>query len=69
MVRNAVGTFSHLNFPYPAGNNPCALNNGGCQHMCIITKVSETDLVGYRCACNIGWALSHDLKSCISEYL
>ena len=35
--------------------------------MCIITKVSETDVVGYRCACDIGWALANDLKSCISK--
>ncbi|XKL63596.1 hypothetical protein PGB90_005960 [Kerria lacca] len=52
-------------------NNPCDKNNGVCHHMCIITKVSESDNVGYRCACNIGWALSSDLKTCImvSEFL
>lgn len=50
-----------------ADNMKCFGNNGGCQHMCIVTKVSESDEVGYRCACNIGWALAHDLKTCTSK--
>lgn len=36
--------------------------------MCVVTKVSESEILGYRCACNIGWALSSDLKTCISKY-
>ena len=35
--------------------NPCGNNNGGCQHMCIVTAISGKDnVLGYRCACDIG---------------
>lgn len=50
-----------------AENNPCRNGNGGCHHMCVITKVSESENLGYRCACNVGWALGNDLKTCISK--
>ncbi|XP_065212524.1 low-density lipoprotein receptor-related protein 2-like [Planococcus citri] len=54
-----------------AGQNPCGINNGGCHHMCVVTKLNESDALGYRCACNIGYALSNDTKTCIvvSEFL
>ncbi|KAL7294867.1 hypothetical protein TKK_0011791 [Trichogramma kaykai] len=46
--------------------NPCGTNNGGCQHMCIVTAVNGKDAgLGYRCACDIGWRLSSDLMNCV----
>ncbi|XP_074098383.1 low-density lipoprotein receptor-related protein megalin isoform X1 [Cotesia typhae] len=46
--------------------NPCGNNNGGCQHMCIVTAAGGRESgLGYRCACNIGWKLSTDLRNCI----
>ncbi|XP_044735048.1 low-density lipoprotein receptor-related protein 2-like [Chrysoperla carnea] len=49
--------------------NPCGKDNGGCQHMCILTHAT-VDL-GYRCACNIGWELALDKRTCspIQEFL
>lgn len=47
----------------PYINNPCNHNNGGCQHMCIITNTGLT--LGYRCACNIGWRLETDERNCV----
>ncbi|XP_048506028.1 low-density lipoprotein receptor-related protein 2 isoform X2 [Athalia rosae] len=53
-------------------SNPCGNNNGGCQHMCIVTAAGgrETGL-GYRCACTIGWRLLEDLRNCnlVQEFL
>lgn len=51
------------------GFNPCEKNNGGCQHLCIVTKVSESDNIGFRCACHIGYALMADLKTCGCKFL
>ncbi|XP_046609747.1 low-density lipoprotein receptor-related protein 2 isoform X1 [Neodiprion virginianus] len=45
--------------------NPCGNNNGGCQHMCIVTAAGGRESgLGYRCACDIGWKLSKDLRNC-----
>lgn len=52
--------------------NPCGNNNGGCQHMCIVTAAGGRESgLGYRCACNIGWRLSSDLRNCnlVQEFL
>lgn len=50
-------------------NNPCGSINGGCQHMCVVTSSSPT--LGYRCACNIGWKLNSDERTCdlVSDFL
>ncbi|KAK0162271.1 hypothetical protein PV327_008621 [Microctonus hyperodae] len=52
--------------------NPCGNNNGGCQHMCIVTAAGGRESgLGYRCVCNIGWQLSSDLRNCnlVQEFL
>lgn len=46
----------------PSADNPCGNNNGGCQHLCIITNTISG--LGYRCACNIGWMLTLDERNC-----
>ncbi|KAJ8949001.1 hypothetical protein NQ314_008307 [Rhamnusium bicolor] len=42
----------------PHVSNPCGHNNGGCQHMCVITNTGS--VLGYRCACHIGFRLTTD---------
>lgn len=50
-------------------SNPCGHNNGGCQHMCIVTASTEgTKNLAYRCACNIGWRLAPDHHNCNRMY-
>ncbi|ERL86348.1 hypothetical protein D910_03756 [Dendroctonus ponderosae] len=51
--------------------NPCGNNNGGCQHMCIVTQTEVVrgkypPILGYRCACNIGFRLGLDEQTCDS---
>ena len=41
-------------------DNPCGENNGGCEHLCI-PYVSRDD---YVCACDDGWKLRENRKSC-----
>lgn len=58
----------------PSVPNPCGNNNGGCQHMCILTRNGMDDTtfsLGYRCVCNIGYSLMENGKSCkrIEEFL
>ena len=33
--------------------NPCGTNNGGCQHLCIVSQRSDGQGLGFRCACNV----------------
>ena len=63
----AIKTVHYLS--QPAMYNPCGTNNGGCQHMCIVTKVSGG--LGYRCACNIGFRLTLDERHCslVNDFL
>lgn len=56
----AIKTVHALSQPFVT--NPCGTNNGGCQHMCIVTNAQE--MLGYRCACNIGWKLTQDERNC-----
>ncbi|XP_066250185.1 low-density lipoprotein receptor-related protein 2 [Euwallacea similis] len=49
--------------------NPCGANNGGCQHLCIVTQTEVAGsryppILGYRCACNIGYRLLLDEQKC-----
>ncbi|XP_012271678.1 low-density lipoprotein receptor-related protein 2 [Orussus abietinus] len=56
----------------PPVSNPCGNNNGGCQHMCIVTAAGGRESgLAYRCACDIGWRLSADLRFCnlVEEFL
>lgn len=40
--------------------NPCEHENGGCQHLCLLTNGTQ----GYSCACNLGYQLNADAFSC-----
>ena len=41
--------------------NPCLINNGNCQHLCLLNASGGE---GRSCACNMGWRLNADLRSC-----
>lgn len=45
------------------GTNPCALNNGGCTHLCLLSSVQEC---GFTCACPDGTALNNTQGTCES---
>lgn len=70
-IRDAKGIKALHPLTQPMVTNPCGNSNGGCQHMCVITSLGMDKELGYRCACNIGWMLSNDLKSCnlVQEFL
>ena len=44
------------------GFNPCANNNGGCAHLCLL---SSTHADGYTCACHNKSKLQSNLRDCI----
>ncbi|XP_014229515.1 low-density lipoprotein receptor-related protein 6 [Trichogramma pretiosum] len=44
----------------PNGTNPCAFNNGGCNHLCLNRPQNK-----YVCACQIGYELTADQRNCI----
>ncbi|KPM05640.1 low-density lipoprotein receptor-related protein 6-like protein [Sarcoptes scabiei] len=47
----------------PKSYNPCAHNNGGCSHLCLLSSNSEH----YSCACPTGIKLELDGKTCHSS--
>ena len=51
--------------------NPCQVNNGGCQHFCMLSHPEATTSslasnadTSFRCRCKIGFTLKRDLKTC-----
>lgn len=59
----AIVTVHPLSQPFVS--SPCGANNGGCQHMCIVTAVKGAPTgLGFRCACHTGYQLSQDLRNC-----
>ena len=46
------------------GVNPCAINNGGCAHLCLL---SNTDQRNYTCACHTGTQLDQNGHDCIGK--
>lgn len=50
----------------PIVPNPCTPGNGGCEHMCVLTRNGDKTsfALGYRCACDIGYQLRADLRTC-----
>ena len=42
-------------------SNPCAVNNGGCSHLCLLSSVKPD---GYSCACPTDVTLYPDGKHC-----
>ncbi|RWS22675.1 low-density lipoprotein receptor-related protein 2-like protein, partial [Leptotrombidium deliense] len=60
----AIKTYTSLR--QPSVPNPCGTNNGGCLHMCVVTRNGNNKdfTLGYRCVCEIGYQLTSNGKSC-----
>ncbi|UYV70471.1 hypothetical protein LAZ67_7003153 [Cordylochernes scorpioides] len=59
----AIKSFHRLRQPQVA--NPCGSSNGGCQHMCVVTRSADGFGIGYSCVCNIGYELAPNERACI----
>ncbi|XP_031787417.1 low-density lipoprotein receptor-related protein 5-like [Nasonia vitripennis] len=46
------------------GSNPCEVDNGGCEHHCLLRHSSIEGSLGSSCVCKEGYRLSEDLKNC-----
>ncbi|XP_039499245.1 low-density lipoprotein receptor-related protein 2 isoform X1 [Drosophila santomea] len=71
-IREPKGIIAVHALSQPRVSNPCGNNNGGCNHMCIVTAVKGAPTgLGFRCACSTGYQLETDLKLCkpVSEFL
>ena len=47
------------------GENPCAINNGGCAHLCLLSLSDERN---YTCACHTGAELHPNSHDCIGMH-
>ena len=47
--------------------NPCAVQNGGCQHLCVLSHTLDNDGLGYKCLCDPGYSIDVDGKTCRGE--
>jgi hypothetical protein len=46
-------------------DNPCATNNGGCEHTCLLSHPDSGETARcHRCSCRVGYQLRRDLKTC-----
>ena len=55
MLHPHTHTHTHTHTCTSTGTNPCALNNGGCTHLCLLSSVQEA---GFTCACPDGTTLN-----------
>ena len=45
--------------------NPCSVNNGGCEHVCLLSHLDAgSNVNAFRCKCKIGYELKRDMKGC-----
>ena len=51
---------------YTAGINPCAINNGGCAHLCLLSVNNSRN---YTCACHNGTLLHQNGYDCIGTII
>ena len=47
-----------------AGVNPCAINNGGCAHLCLLSFDNSRN---YTCACHNGTLLHQNGHDCVGK--
>jgi low density lipoprotein-related protein 2 len=50
----------HSTKQFSSRQSPCGLNNGGCEHFCLLSHGTG----GFRCKCKIGFELRRDLRTC-----
>ena len=62
-----VGLHSYLSMIlYTAAINPCAVNNGGCAHLCLLSVNNPRN---YTCMCHNGARLHHNGHDCIGIFM
>ncbi|KAG7275698.1 hypothetical protein CRUP_011325 [Coryphaenoides rupestris] len=49
----------------PYVSNPCDVNRGGCEQICILSHRSDNGGLGYRCKCRMAFDLHTDGKRCV----
>uniref|UniRef100_A0A8C6B9V0 Low-density lipoprotein receptor-related protein 2 n=1 Tax=Monodon monoceros TaxID=40151 RepID=A0A8C6B9V0_MONMO len=59
-----VTVYHALRQPY--ASNPCADNNGGCQHICVLSHRTFNGGLGYRCKCRLGYIPDMDDYHCVA---
>uniref|UniRef100_A0A452F8B2 Low-density lipoprotein receptor-related protein 2 n=1 Tax=Capra hircus TaxID=9925 RepID=A0A452F8B2_CAPHI len=50
----------------PDARNPCAHENGGCQHICVLSHRTFNGGLGYRCKCRLGYIPDWDDYHCVA---
>ncbi|KAL8183430.1 UNVERIFIED_CONTAM: Low-density lipoprotein receptor- protein 2 [Gekko kuhli] len=50
----------------PLVRNPCSVDNGGCEQICVLSHKTDNDGLGYRCRCMLGFDLHPDGRRCIA---
>ncbi|MED6276189.1 Low-density lipoprotein receptor- protein 2 [Characodon lateralis] len=50
----------------PQVPNPCSVDRGGCEQICVLSHRSDNGGLGYRCKCRIGYDLHADGKRCLA---
>lgn len=48
-------------------SNPCGVDKGGCEQICVLSHRSDNGGLGYRCKCRIGYDLHADGKRCLGN--
>lgn len=47
--------------------NPCSVDRGGCEQICVLSHRSDNGGLGYRCKCRLGYDLHADGKRCMGK--
>uniref|UniRef100_I3JQD0 EGF-like domain-containing protein n=1 Tax=Oreochromis niloticus TaxID=8128 RepID=I3JQD0_ORENI len=47
--------------------NPCSVDRGGCEQICVLSHRSDNGGLGYRCKCRMGYDLHADGKRCLGR--
>uniref|UniRef100_A0A3Q4H6C5 Low-density lipoprotein receptor-related protein 2 n=1 Tax=Neolamprologus brichardi TaxID=32507 RepID=A0A3Q4H6C5_NEOBR len=50
----------------PQVPNPCSVDRGGCEQICVLSHRSDNGGLGYRCKCRMGYDLHADGKRCLA---
>uniref|UniRef100_A0A672J473 EGF-like domain-containing protein n=1 Tax=Salarias fasciatus TaxID=181472 RepID=A0A672J473_SALFA len=51
----------------PQVPNPCSVDRGGCEQICVLSHRSDNGGLGYRCKCRMGYDLHADGKRCLGR--
>uniref|UniRef100_A0A8B9LVB8 Low-density lipoprotein receptor-related protein 2 n=1 Tax=Astyanax mexicanus TaxID=7994 RepID=A0A8B9LVB8_ASTMX len=54
-------------FRQPYVSNPCGMDKGGCEQICVLSHRTDNGGLGYRCRCRMGYDLHPDGKRCVGK--